>query len=114
MKSAALRPTHSQVRQSIVDYLWAIGAYPLPVIGGLGQRRGSPDIVAAIPNPDGGPAIWLAVEIKVGRDTLRTTQQEQRECIERVGGLYVLAGEDGARDVERVLVAEGLALPALL
>jgi hypothetical protein len=96
---------HNAVLRCIRDYLAAIGAYELKVLGGVGQRAGVPDLLACLTGR------FLAVEVKTGRAALNMHQQRERARIERAGGLYILA--HAVDDVERSLVQAGLATPCL-
>jgi hypothetical protein len=99
--------THSQVRGTIVEYLFARGGCALPLLGGLGIRRGSPDIIGAI----GGRS--LAIEVKTGA-AVCTARQLYEQGRWRRGGALVLVVHS-VDEVEAALLDAGLVdAPALL
>ena len=100
--------THADVVSSCRFYLQVLGAWDLKVWGGPFQRDGCPDIIACLKGR------FIGVECKVARDKLRPAQIREKARIEAAGGLYILAKEGGAKAVEDVLVAEGLAIPCLM
>jgi len=61
--------------------------------------RGAADIIGILA-PRGG---WIAIEVKVGKDTLRPGQLVFRGIIERSGGLYLVAREPIIPELEEVL-----------
>ncbi len=114
--------THTQLLNAIEEYLQVRGAWTFRVRGGLGQRRGMPDLLAAFPLTVGKDhpyaayptlgfycdvhAALVCVEVKTGKAVLSQAQEVERARLMEVGALYI-----EARDVETVedaLVAAGL------
>lgn len=91
---------HSAECLAIEQYLALRGAWHLRVRGGLGQRRGVPDILACL----GG--IMIAVEVKTGSARLTLQQEQQRDGLEHAGAIYILA--HSVEDVEQALLAADL------
>lgn len=104
-KTADRTQAHTAACRAIQEFIFYSGGYCIKQLGGLGQRRGLPDITACV----GGRAVY--VEVKTGQGALSADQRYERERIERAGGIYILAG--GVEDVERRLLAEGLVLGGL-
>lgn len=100
--AATWEPTHSDLRRTVCRYLDIQGAYYLPILGGLGTRSGSPDILCCLRGR------FVAIELKVKRDKLRPKQVEQRRLIEQAGGLWIQARR--LEDVQDALEADGLTL----
>lgn len=94
--------THTQLRQSVCDYLGLQGAWFLPILGGLGIRRGSPDVVASLRGR------FIAVECKTGNAELDRHQRGAREWLERAGAIYVECRR--LEDLQEALDAAGLTL----
>jgi Holliday junction resolvase len=92
---------HTATCHAIEKYLASRGAWHFRVRGGLGQRRGVPDILAVL----GGWAV--AVEVKTGvAPRLTAQQEEQRRGLEHAGAVYILARS--VDDVEAALLSAGL------
>lgn len=103
---------HNDLIASVRAYLTMRGAWQIKVLGGLGQRAGVPDILAAMRHPVHGFGVLVAVECKTGVAVLSPAQQRERAALGDVGAVYVLAR--CLEDVEDTLVAAGLCTPALL
>lgn len=53
---------------------------------------GIPDFICAVPRPS-GPAQFLAIETKAGKNGLSSHQEARRREIEAVGGMYMVVRE---------------------
>jgi len=96
---------HTALCKAITDYLWYQGGWCFKALGGLGVRKGLPDIHGCIK----GRAVY--VEVKTGTGKLSPEQLRERARIEQAGGIYIEARS--VDDVEARLVKEGLAVPGL-
>ena len=96
---------HTGLCKAIQDYLWYQGGWCFKALGGLGVRKGLPDIHSCVR----GRAVY--VEVKTGKGELSKEQREEKARIEQAGGIYIEARS--VDDVEDRLVAEGLAVPGL-
>jgi hypothetical protein len=96
---------HTATCKAIQDYIWLKGGWCFKALGGLGVRRGLPDIHACI----AGRAVYI--EVKTGDGEMDKRQREEKWRIERAGGIFILAGS--VDDVEARLVAEKLVTPSL-
>src|SRR4051794_36308021 len=97
---------HTALCRAIEHYILWCGGYIVKNLGGLGQRRGRPDLDGCVE----GRAIFI--EVKTGTGVLDGNQIRERNRIEIAGGIFIEARS--VDDVEKRLVAEKLALPSLL
>jgi len=91
---------HSEVVKCIRQYLDVRGAWSMKVLGGMGQRRGVPDILAVMQGR------MIAVEVKTGAAVLSRWQLFERQGLEAAGAVYILAST--VEHVEDALLAAGL------
>jgi hypothetical protein len=105
MQTANRTETHTALCKAIQDYLWYQGGWCFKALGGLGVRRGLPDIHACLK----GNAVYI--EVKTGEGKLSPDQMKEKARIEQAGGIYIEARS--VDDVEDRLVQEGLVLPGL-
>lgn len=74
---------HTSLRSSVVDLIRLQGGECLPVLGGIGTRKGTPDVLACMKGR------FLAVECKTGAGKLSPDQERERDRWQRAGALYV-------------------------
>lgn len=81
--------------------------------GGLGNRRGMPDFLVAMPIPGARLAAFVAIEVKTGNAHLDKGQRDVKAELEAARVLYIVAR--CVDDVEEALLGAGLVeSPALL
>jgi hypothetical protein len=97
---------HTALCRSIVRYIFEIGGNAYKNLGGLGQRKGRPDIEGCVKGR------YVAIEPKTGTGKLSPDQERERDRILDAGGIFIEARSFD--DVEQRFVAEGLAQPCLL
>jgi hypothetical protein len=97
---------HTALCKAIESYILWCGGYIVKNLGGLGVRRGRPDFDACIRGK------FVAIEAKTGSGELGPDQVKERNRLEIAGAIYIEARS--VDDVEKRLIAEGLALPSLL
>lgn len=79
------------ITAQIMDYLHVRGCYPIKILGGLGMRRGTPDILAC------WQGRFLAIEVKAPsrrtseRGGLSIEQWEHLERVKQAGGIALVA-----------------------
>lgn len=97
---------HTALCKAIEHYILWLGGYIVKNLGGVGQRRGRPDLDACVRGR------FVAVEVKTGKGQLSGDQVRERNRLELAGAIYIEARS--VDDVEKRLVAEGLAIGSLL
>lgn len=109
LRTPSASQEHSRLTAACASYLIWCNAWVFRVRGGLGQRAGTPDILACVP-PSGR---LVAVECKTGAGRLSRAQQRERSGLENAGAVYCLARS--LDDLERALLDAGLlATPRLV
>lgn len=77
--------TERDITGQIVDYLHVRGAWLLKTRGGLGQRRGVPDIVCCI------RGLFVAIEVKRPKGVVTAWQREELTKIDLADGVAFVA-----------------------
>jgi hypothetical protein len=97
--------SHSELLATCASYLRWHGGHTLRILGGVGTRKGSPDLVAALAGR------FICVDAKTGKAELDEHQQAEKDAYERAGALFVVVRRP--EDLEDALVAAGLVTPAI-
>jgi hypothetical protein len=91
---------HSQLLAACEEYIRYHGGWTLRIIGGVGQRKGSPDCVGVL----AGRA--LCIEAKTGRARLSVAQEQERIRWSEAGAVYCVVRS--LDDLEAQLYGAGL------
>jgi hypothetical protein len=114
-RSANHTVNHTALAGQVAEYLQLRGAWVLRVRGGLGQRRGVPDVLACFPERRWIPhtrgefidqGIFVAAEVKTGRGRLTRDQERERDALRKAGGVWVEVRR--LDDLETALLEAGL------
>ncbi len=87
--------TERDLTRQVRDLLHLLGGWEVKVLGGLGGRRGVPDVLACFRGR------FVAIEVKAPKGRLSVAQEAELEAIREAGGIAIVARE--LEDVQRGL-----------
>jgi hypothetical protein len=97
---------HSSLLRACEEYIRLHGGWTLRIAGGVAMRRGAPDVVAVLRQPQTGEGAMVVIEAKTGKGRLTGAQEQERARWEDAGAVYCECRS--LDDLETALLDAGL------
>lgn len=85
MQKVEIKPTETEIKKQLKEYLTLKGWFTFPIMQGLGSYKGLPDMIAC----KDGKVLFIEVKTETGGQT--EYQKMFQEKVEKAGCKYILA-----------------------